>query len=43
MTFTGKAWQGMLYIDRACIIEDEQARTWIDRCPGFVKTLPDKT
>ena len=42
MDFTGKPLKGMIYVDPEGIAEDEDLKAWLDRCVGFMKTLPPK-
>lgn len=42
MDFTGKALQGMVYVDPAGIEADSELDDWIQRCCAFVATLPTK-
>ena len=42
MDFTGKPMQGYVFIDSPGIRTEAQLRFWLDRCKGFVLTLPPK-
>ncbi len=42
MDFTGRPMKGYVYVDPPGLAEDEELEAWIDRCVGFVSTLPPK-
>lgn len=42
MDFTGKAMQGFVYVDPAGFEADEDLRSWVALCEGFVHSLPPK-
>lgn len=42
MDFTGKPMQGYVFVDPPGIAEDGDLAAWVDRCHGFVQTLPPK-
>ena len=42
MDFTGKPMQGYVFVDSPGIRTEAQLRFWLDRCRGFVLTLPPK-
>lgn len=42
MDFTGKPMKGFVFVSPEGIAEDEDLDGWINRCLGFVNTLPPK-
>ncbi len=42
MDFTGKPMKGYVYVEPEGYKEDVYLKIWIDRCAGFVSTLPKK-
>jgi TfoX N-terminal domain len=42
MAFTGKPMKGYVYVDAPGIATDADLAVWLDRCLGFVRTLPAK-
>lgn len=42
MTFTGKPLKGMIYVEYEGMASEIQLTKWIEKCLGFVSTLPDK-
>ena len=42
MDFTGKPLKGMVYVDPEGLAEDDELRSWVDRCMIFMHSLPAK-
>jgi len=42
MDFTGRPMKGYVYVDPPGLAEDADLKAWVDRCAGFVSTLPPK-
>lgn len=42
MDFTGRAMKGFVYVDPEGIESDCDLRVWLERCAGFVASLPPK-
>ena len=42
MTFTGKPMKGMIYVEPDGFSEDDELKTWIDKCLNFAASLPAK-
>jgi TfoX/Sxy family transcriptional regulator of competence genes len=42
MDFTGKAMKGFVYVQPEGIAEDSELSSWVDKCIGFVLSLPKK-
>ena len=40
--FTGREMRGWVFVDPPGLAEDEDLATWVERCLGFVETLPPK-
>lgn len=40
--FTGREMRGWVFVDPPGLAEDEDLETWVERCLGFVETLPPK-
>ena|SRR5687767_8494044 len=42
MDFTGKPMKGYVFVDPPGLEEDRELDRWIERCHGFVRSLPPK-
>jgi hypothetical protein len=42
MDFTGRPMKGYVYVDPPCLAKDEQLKSWVLWCVGYVKALPAK-
>ena len=40
--FTGREMRGWVFVDPPGLAEDEDLAAWVERCLGFVETLPPK-
>jgi len=39
---TGKALKGWVMVEAAAVVSNDELKKWVNRCVGFVKTLPGK-